>query len=338
MISHIISKNEAGQRFDKLLQKILKNAAPSFVYKMLRKKNITLNGKKAEGNEKVAEGDEIRFFFADETYDKFSGKTENTKENAENARTLAPGEIVYEDKDILIVNKPAGELTQKAEASDVSLNERVVTYVLSKEDTDEAFTPSVCNRIDRNTSGLVIAGKSLIGLQDMALMLKNRDFKKYYLCIATGKIDKAFEKTSFFVKDEKLNKITVLDEQKEGAEKLEAAFSPLIAGETHTLLAVELRTGKPHQIRGQLAFLGHPLAGDIKYGGTRGKDINVRRQMLHAFMYVFPEDTLRLSELRGKCVSADPPADFLKLSVQIFGREETENAVKKFKRTKGFGA
>ena len=159
----IVTANEAGQRFDKLLAKYLNEAPKSFLYKMLRKKNIVLNGKKATGNEKLEVGDHIKLFLSDETIEKFS--------KIKVQRTNQVLNFVYEDDNILIINKPVGMLSQKAEAKDESLVEHIITYLLeSGQMTEEElrkFKPSICNRLDRNTSGLVVAGKSLIGLQKM---------------------------------------------------------------------------------------------------------------------------------------------------------------------------
>ena len=178
-----VTKNEAGQRLDKLMFKYMNLAGKSFIYKMIRKKNITLNGKKCDGSEKLAEGDEIRLFLAEETIEKFSEvKIQKVKKTAL--------DIVYEDKDVIFINKPAGMLSQKAKDSDESLVEYLIDYLLgsgqlSKEEL-KSFRPSVCNRLDRNTSGLVAAGKSLLGLQVLSKAIKERTIGKYYLCIVKG--------------------------------------------------------------------------------------------------------------------------------------------------------
>jgi 23S rRNA pseudouridine955/2504/2580 synthase len=336
MITIKAGKNESGQRFDKLLMKLLKEAPSSFVYKMLRKKNITLNGKKAEGKEKVEEGDEITFFLSDETYEKFSGKG-GQKTDMPAGPAVSDKEIVYEDEDIIIVNKPVGELSQKAKEDDISLNERVLNYLSKKGiGQNEAFTPGVCNRIDRNTSGLVIAGKSLAGLQEASRLLKSHDLKKFYLCSAVGEIKKNMKVEAWILKDEKTNKVTVFDEKKEGCEKIEAEIIPLIQGKEASLLAVRLITGKTHQIRAQLSYLGHPLVGDVKYGYKKREGIKVNHQLLHAFMLVFPENTGKLPELSKKTVSCLPPAEFSDTVKLFFKEEDYDNAIMEFKRTQGF--
>ncbi len=180
MQSLIVSKNEAGQRLDKLLSKYLNLAEKSFFYKMMRKKNITLNGRKCEGSEKLVEGDEIKLFLSDETIEKFSQiKLQKVKKVSLN--------IIYEDDHILLVNKPAGMLSQKAKEADESLVEYMIDYLVSSGQLSteqlRSFRPSVCNRLDRNTSGLVVGGKSLAGLQLMSASFKDRSIHKYYQCV-----------------------------------------------------------------------------------------------------------------------------------------------------------
>ena len=169
-----IKQNDAGQRFDKYLKKLLCNASGSFIYKMLRKKNIVLNGKKADGSEKLKSGDSVKLFLSDETYLKFTVNSEVVQKEYEALRNLPVKDlqVVFEDDDILVINKPSGLLSQKANPNDISANEWILAYLiqtgkLSFEDF-MTFRPSICNRLDRNTSGLLIAGKSHKGLQEMA--------------------------------------------------------------------------------------------------------------------------------------------------------------------------
>ena len=196
----IIKENEAGQRFDKYLAKVLKEAPKSFFYKMLRKKNITLNGKKATGNEKLLEGDTVKFFLSDETFEKFAGNTQVP-------RAYCRLDVVYEDKDIIIINKPAGMLSQPADDGQPSLVEYVTGYLLKKGELTEeqlkTFRPSVCNRLDRNTSGLVCAGKSLAGLQFLSGIFHDRSLHKYYLCLVKGRLEKGEHIKGYLHKNQK---------------------------------------------------------------------------------------------------------------------------------------
>ena len=195
-----IAANEAGQRLDKLLAKYLSEAPKSFLYKMLRKKNIVLNGKKASGNEKLVAGDSVKLFLSDETIQKFSREITVCKSNTKL-------DILYEDDDILLVNKPAGMLSQKAEAKDISLVEHLISYLLESgqltRENLKSFKPSICNRLDRNTSGLVVCGKSLKGLQTMGQLFKERTLKKYYRCIVAGNVTEKQYVKGYLIKDEK---------------------------------------------------------------------------------------------------------------------------------------
>lgn len=211
-----INSNEANQRVDKFLSKYLDKANKSFIYKMLRKKNITLNNKKSDGSEKLNEGDIIKIFFTEETLEKFSSKPDknNIISSMQKVSKIDVHNIIYEDDNLILYNKPAGELSQKAEVNDMSVNEQLIRYMLDnneiKESEFKTFKPSVCNRLDRNTSGMLIFGKSMAGLQTMAELLRNRDMHKYYLCIVRGIITKEEEITGYLTKDRKNNKVKIV--------------------------------------------------------------------------------------------------------------------------------
>lgn len=315
-----ITKNEAGQRLDKLLAKYLNLAGKSFIYKMLRKKNITLNGKKCDGSERLSEGDEVKLFLSDETVGKFS---EVKIQKVKKTRL----DVVYEDNDIILINKPAGMLSQKAKDSDESLVEYLIDYLLdSGELTGEQmrqFRPSVCNRLDRNTSGIVIAGKSLPGLQIMSKAIKERTIGKYYLCIVKGKVDGTKEISGFLKKDEKTNQVLVLNREEKDALPIRTLYRPLLSDGTNTLLEVKLITGRSHQIRAHLASIGHPIAGDYKYGDPRfntavKEKYGVKSQMLHAWRLVMPTVLEEpLSSLGGREFIAEPPAVFTGMTKEM---------------------
>ena len=300
-----VSNNEAGQRLDKLLAKYLNRAPKSFLYRMLRKKNITLNGKKADGSERTSVGDEVKLFLADETIEKFSSlEISNTGGNLN---------VLYEDEHILLINKPCGMLSQKARPSDVSLVEHLISYLLKNgsitEESLRVFRPSVCNRLDRNTSGIVVAGKSLAGLQAMAEVFKDRRLHKYYLCIVKGRITEEHLIEGFLSKDRQTNRVSVtLHPEGKDALPIRTRYRPVSASKTATLLEVELITGRSHQIRAHLASIGHPILGDVKYGGPQMDGLS--HQLLHSWRLCLPELSGPLSNLSGREFQAMPPEAF----------------------------
>ena len=263
----LITANEAGQRLDKLLAKYLDGAPKSFLYKMMRKKNITLNGKKAQGNELLLEGDQIRLFLSDETISGFQ------KKEIPDGKSGAALDIIYEDDHIVLINKPAGMLSQKAQPQDVSLVEHLIAYLLeSGSITKEQlllFRPSVCNRLDRNTSGIVAAGKSLAGLQEMSRLLKERTVKKYYRCLVKGRISGTDHLNGYLVKDSRTNRVFVTKKPSKDGKRIETEYRAIAEKDGITMLEVHLITGRSHQIRAHLASIGHPIIGDGKYGDEK---------------------------------------------------------------------
>lgn len=331
----IISSNEAGQRLDKLLGKYLRLAPKSFFYKMLRKKNITLNGKKAQGNEILSAGDSVKLFLSDDTISKFQQQeyapvSSNSKPTGETRRPQNL-DLVYEDDHIALINKPAGMLSQKADPKDVSLVEYFIEYLLesgsiSKESL-QLFRPSVCNRLDRNTSGLVIAGKSLAGLQTMSLLLKDRSMKKYYRCIVIGEMDRGDHLKGYLLKDKSTNQVRISSAPRTKDDKwIETEYKVLKREGGLTLLEVHLITGRSHQIRAHLASIGHPILGDGKYGNNKinqryKKSHGVQCQMLHAYRLEMPEIEGELSYLSGKIFCAPLPKLYQRLMGKSFDSE-----------------
>ncbi len=329
-----VSGREEGGTLLKLLGKYLKEAPVSFFYKMLRKKNITLNGKKAEGQEKLAKGDVIRLFLSDDTIRQFggaawlTGQTGNEIPIPDRRKPQKQPEIIYEDDDILLINKPAGWLTQKAAPEDFSLNEWVMEYLFSVGSITRqelsTFHPGVCNRLDRNTSGLVAAGKTLAGLQFLSEAFRERALHKYYTCIVVGEIKNAARMDGYLKKDEKENLVRILQDTKgegEGYGQVHAAYRPLAVCGGFTYLEVELITGKTHQIRAQLAADGHAVLGDAKYadeaGRTLGRRYHLKHQLLHAGRIVFGGYTGRFSYLGGREFTANEPEAFRKIKEQL---------------------
>lgn len=345
----VVSHAEAGRRLDNHLIKALPGGGLSFIHKMLRKKNITVNGRKCEGSYRLAEGDEICMFFSDETYARLQSADRNTipegmtgnvepvyitqpiNEYEEAYKTIRGIDIVYEDDDLIFIDKPAGILSQKGSGRRASVNEWLIGYLLDAgkltPESLKTFKPAFANRLDRNTSGLMLGGKSLKALQLLGELLRDRNMHKYYLCIAQGhpddrlpvKEDEFTDIYGYLVKDGDRNEVKVYPDKAEalkhagdgrsGRDARSAAANGVSAIHTgfrlirqyddeRMLLEAELHTGKSHQIRAQLAALGHPIAGDPKYGsGHKGRHGSEAAralggsggQMLHAYRVVFPD-------------------------------------------------
>lgn len=385
MKEYKIGNNEEGQRFDKLLTKILNQATKGFIYKMLRKKNITLNNKKATGNEILKVEDVVKIFLSDETFDKFSKsvvaddynyinreknyinhQSNNTKEDKNNGSKVNKKtrinstnslnkkfslNIIAETKDYMIINKPVGMLSQKAKGSDISLVEYIVAYMLDKGEIDnkqlQTFKPSVCNRLDRNTSGVIIAGKSLIGLQKMTEYIKNRDIDKYYLALVKGKITKGDKIDGYLVKDSDSNTVKVIkstskvidfnenkrmDSRGNGTKNnkqnkneneikldyIKTEYEPVSYNDNYTLLKVKLITGKTHQIRAHLSSINHPIIGDYKYGDRTINDkfkkkYKLESQLLHSYEVVFNNNDEDILKVKGKVYQAELNEVFKKI-------------------------
>ncbi len=322
-----ISKTEAGQRLDKFLHKYMPLAPSSFFYKMLRKKNITLNGKKAEGKEKLIERDILSLYLSDETIERFQEKESRLWEYEKAYKELKGIQVIYEDEHLVIMNKPAGILSQKAAMEDVSLNEWLNGYLLQKKETGQepgGYKPSVCNRLDRNTPGLVIGAKTLAGSQEVSRLLLERRIGKFYRMFARGHIEKEDTLDGYLVKDETANKVFLV--KKESSEVLEGKkvsciktrYYPIRRYSDRTLTEAELITGKSHQIRIHMADIGHPLLGDYKYG-DRGwnerykKQYGISSQLLYACRLEFPRLEGTLKSVSERVFEAPLPAEFQKL-------------------------
>lgn len=317
---HVTSKEE-GQRFDKLLGKYLNQAPKSFLYKMLRKKNIKLNGKKASGNEKLKDGDCVQIYLSEDTIANFRKEVKVQEQKI-------PLQVIYEDQNVLLINKPWGVLSQKAKPSDTSINEQIAPYAIGKglmsEKDLQMVTPSICNRLDRNTTGIVICGISLEGLQTMSQMLKERTIDKYYLCIVKGKLTKNKKISGYLVKNHQKNTVVVSKEQKGQGAWIETSYEPLASERDFTLLRVKLVTGKTHQIRAHLASIGHPILGDFKYGDRKINEWTKRKfdlnsQLLHCAELQFPTKMEGCIQLQGKQIKAPLPKEFQKIKNELFG-------------------
>lgn len=299
----IIDKNEDEQRLDRFLKKYLGEATKSFIYKMIRKKNIKINGKKANPEDIIYEGDVVELFLSEETIEKFITKKQKIKSK------LIPN-IVYEDDNILIINKDIGVLSHGSGGEfEENVVDSMINYLIQKGDyvprIEKTFTPSICNRLDRNTSGLIIGAKNYNSLKEINRAIKDLEIKKYYKTIVRGELKKKLTEKAYLDKDEDKNKVSITKVKKEGYKEIATDIRPIKYREGYTLLEIDLITGRTHQIRGHLAYLGYPLIGDTKYGDANTNKIfqekyKLKSQWLHAYKIQFFGLTGDLSYLNGR--------------------------------------
>ena len=317
MQEEIIDKLTKGQRLDKYLKKYLSEAPGSFLYRMMRKKNIVLNGKKAKGAEILQEGDSVKFFLADETLKKFRGQSAAAADGATGNIS-----VCYEDDDLIVINKPAGLLSQKAADQDISAAEEITAYLIRtghlKNSDLSTFRPGTANRLDRNTTGLLTAGKTLSGSQFLAEGFRKRTFKKIYTCLVRGTLEKPFSLTGYIEKDARSNKVHLHKSKTPGCAYIETHFMPVESRSGVTLMRVHLVTGKTHQIRLHLSAIGSPIIGDYKYGdrnlnNTYKNTYGLKSQLLHAEELSFPEIRGDFAYLSGKTLKAEKPEIFRRI-------------------------
>ena len=290
-----ISKNEEGQRLDRFLKKYLNKANQSFIHKMIRKKNIKLNGLKAEPDIVLKIDDTVQLYLADDTIDKFREK-----------KTLKQTDIhfdtVYEDDNILVVNKPIGLSSQPDKTGIRNLVDEIKVYLDAKEENISfTFKPAVCNRLDKNTSGLVIAAKNYDALKQTNKAIRERKIRKYYMAKVHGTIKDNLELKDYLIKNDNKNMVEIINEYKENSKSVITYAHPMKTEGRYTWLEVEIETGRAHQIRAHLASIGHPVAGDKKYG----KKDNDKYQVLHAYKLLLDGYEDSLSYLNGMEIVSD---------------------------------
>lgn len=304
-----VKKNDAGQRLDKFLSKAVKGLPTSMMYKLIRTKKIKVNRKRTEQNYILAEGDEIQLFIKEEFFDS------PEKDIGALGRIVPKLNILYEDENIMLLNKRPGVLVHEdSEAGENTLIMHVKAYLCQRGEYDplseQSFAPALCNRIDRNTGGIVIAAKNAEALRVMNEKIKENELTKTYLCLVHGTPKKrADELCGFLRKNAKDNTVEVRDTEFAGSKRIITRYRTLESyGDGTSLLEVDLITGRTHQIRAHMAHIGHPLVGDGKYGVNREERARgFKFQALYAYKLYFKSserDSL-LSYLEGKTFSLD---------------------------------
>ncbi len=303
MKSFQISKNDSGQRLDKFISKAVPNLPQSLMYKYIRMKRIKVNGKRGEISQKLAMGDTVDMYINDEFFAPVA-------EHYDFLRASKHLDIVYEDENILLLDKKVGLLSHPDETEYVdTLITRVKRYLYEKGEYDpkdeHSFTPSLVNRIDRNTGGIVIAAKNAESLRILNQKLKDRELEKYYLCVVHGTIPRKHGTLEgWLVKDEKKNKVTVYPQKRNGAKEIRTKYSVKGENKGLSLVEVELLTGRTHQIRAHFASIGHPLLGDGKYGTNELNKAHggYKKQFLYSYRlkFTFTTDAGILNYLNQK--------------------------------------
>lgn len=294
-----INENDANQRLDKFLTKYM-NIPASMLYKGLRKNCVRVNDKHIkQGDYRLQSGDVLKLYFKDEFFNnekKFVPVKSNLK-------------IVYEDENILLIDKEVGTVVHEDDrGTKDTLIRRIQSYLYEKgeynPENEHSFSPALCNRLDRNTGGIIIAAKNAAALRILNEKIKSREIKKLYLCIVEGHPNKQDELSAYLTRDEKI--VSVSDTISENAKLIKTRYRVIAEDKKSSLVEVELLTGRTHQIRAQFAHIGHPLVGDVKYGAK--KTGHYHALYSYKLIFAFSSDVGILNYLAGKEFSV--PVDF----------------------------
>ena len=319
----VVNKNDAGQRLDKFLTKTLVNIPKSLLYKYFRLKSFKVNGARASAETVLSEGDEITLYISDEFFPDCAEQKKDTVKYSESKYNLSEIEIIYEDDNIIIVDKPQGETVHQSEPDGNSkqqgtyLVDRIIGYLFKKgeynPEKEQSFTPSLCHRLDRNTGGLIICAKNAESLRVMNRIIKDREIKKTYYCETVGVPNpKSGILKHFHYKDKKQNRVYIFKTKEDAKRALRikydddiktviTKYSTVSYTKDNALVSVELITGRTHQIRAHMAYIGTPLVGDGKYGVVHSKKYGDNFQHLYAYSLKFEltGDSGILSYLNG---------------------------------------
>ncbi len=309
-----IEKNDSGQRLDKFVSKSVRGLPTSLMYKYIRTKRIKVNGKRAEQKQMLAVGDVVTMFIPDEFFEESSA-------DCELSRVRPHLDILYEDENILLCDKRPGVLAHegdKDESGSAQIAHRetlifhILAYLYQKGEYDPAkehsFTPALCNRIDRNTGGIVIAAKNAEALREMNAMIRDGNVHKTYLCAVHGKMEKGEDILSgYLFKNTKTRTVSVTAHPTRGSKDIRTGYRVLAYNSEQdlSLLEVRLYTGRTHQIRAHMASIGHPLLGEGKYGVNRhDRDLGWQHQALYSYRVQFAREDGSLSYLNGQTYCA----------------------------------
>lgn len=308
MREFVIGKNDANQRVDKFIRKAVPDLPAGLMNKYIRLKRIKLNGKRCEISTRLNEGDVVQLYINDEYF----------RDSKPQGYLAAPNEVnvVYEDENLLLVNKPSGLVVHEDdENTQDTLINRVLHYLYDKgeyaPETENSFVPALCNRLDRNTEGIVVCAKNAESLRLLNLIIKERLVHKKYLCITYGVPQpKQAEIKAYLEKNEAQNRVYVTDKKTPNNKTIVTKYRTLKIKDNLALCEVELVTGRTHQIRAHMAYIGCPLLGDGKYGSNEvNRSYHIKSQALCSYylQFDFDRDMGLLNYLNKKSFSIDAP-------------------------------
>jgi len=319
MISFIIKKEEEGQTLEKFVKKALSEAPLSFIYKLFRKKDVKVNGHWQDKKYLISSGEEISIYITDSQLEEFKRQVESKQvEDITNW-------IIYEDENILLVNKPRGVLVQKNIEDSNALDEMVISYLINKGEYDPnknlGYKPAPAHRLDRNTAGIVVFGKNIATLRYLSEALNDKSvISKRYLALVKGEISKDGEINVPLLKNSKSQRVFVSNEGKPSITR----YKVVETFKGYTLLEVELLTGRTHQIRVHMAYINHPVVGDSKYGDYELNKLleskyGFKNQFLEAYQLDFHKLNNPLKYLSGRSFKISLNDEFLNLINSIKG-------------------
>ncbi|MBU5592829.1 RluA family pseudouridine synthase [Clostridium sp. MSJ-4] len=312
-----IGINEAGQRLDKFLRKLLKDVPLSTIYKVIRKGDVKVNGVKSKEKYSLSQGDIV-------TIDNIESKKEK---GLKFQKVKANFKVTYEDENMLLLEKWPGVLVHSdKKGGEPTLTDYVLSYLYDKGDYNPekeiTFTPASCNRLDRNTSGIVIFGKNFDSLKALNEMIRERKIKKYYSALVKGRIkDGVYE--AYISKDGEENRSKVFNERKSDTKKIAMEVKTIQSNGAFSFIEIDLLTGRSHQLRAHLSFLGNAIIGDGKYGDKKlnsffNNKFGLDYQFLYAYKVIFKDCPESLSYMVNKTIAETLPPIFKKIKSDVF--------------------
>jgi len=315
-----VTENEEGQRIDRFLRKYLKDFSLGDIYKLFRKNAVKINHKKVKENYMLKPDDMIQLYIHSDTINCVQPESEKS--------TTKPIDIIYEDENILIVNKPIGLLTHQEKKDDEdTLIQRAISYLVRGGLASSiTFSPAVCNRLDMNTGGIIIVAKNYSTLKTINKLIRERKLKKYYICIVKGNTPFEGEIKNYLTKNKTENKVVIHSEKSDASKAAHTIYNKMATNGDFSLLCVELITGRSHQIRAHLSSIGHPIIGDKKYGDKATnvfllKKYGLNHQFLYANRLLMNETEDKILYLKGQEFRAELPQELNKILRDFFGKE-----------------